>query len=105
LTLRKLRRDDAAILALGGFLRQAVTATRLLADRAFEALSRPFPSTPGAFKDAFIEVLAVGRHTLRPLGTKINHGREDNHAQIALWFEHWEHSLDGIELSDVLFNC
>ena len=101
LTLQKLRRDDGAILALGGFLRQALTATRLLADRAFEAVTRPILLAPGAIKVAFIEVLAVGRHTLRPLGPKIDHGREDNHDQVALWFEHWEHSLDGIELSGV----
>ena len=104
LTLLKLRRDDGAILALGGFLRQAATATRELADRAFKALSRPFLGTPGAFIDAFIEVLAVGCETLIPLEAKIDHYWLDHHAQVALRLERREHSLDRIELSQVLLN-
>jgi hypothetical protein len=83
LTLRKLRRDDEAILALGGFLRQALTATREIAGRAFEAWSRPFLGTPGAFKLGVIEVLAVGCETLIPLEAKIDHCWLDHHAQVA----------------------
>ena len=103
-TLRKLRRDDDAILALGGFLRQAATATREIADRAVEAVSRPFLGTPGAFKDGVIEVLAVGCETLIPLEAKIDHCWLDYHAQIASRKERREHSLDRVELSDVLLN-
>ena len=104
LTLRKLCRDDVAIRALLGFLRQTRAATRLMAGRAFKTVSRPFVLAPGAFIGAVIEVLAVGRQTLRPLEAKIDHCWLDHHAQVALRLERREHSLDRIELSDVLLN-
>ena len=102
---RKLVRDHRAIHAPLGVRWQALMATRHFADRAFQTDTGPFLRATLANKVAFIEVRGVGSQTLRPLEAKIDHGRLDHHAQVALRFEQGEHSLDGIELSFVLFNC
>ena len=103
--LRKRLIDGDAIVAPIGANRKAFTATREFAGRAFEALSRPFLFAAFASKCAFVEVHAVGCQTLHPLEAKIDHFWHDQHAQVALRLEQREHSLDGIELSGVLFNC
>ena len=82
LLLRKRRLDGGAIVALLGALRKALTAKRDVAARAFEAVSRPCLAAAVAIKFAFVEVLAVGFQTLRPLVAKIDQGRFDDHAQV-----------------------
>ena len=102
---RERRLDGNAIIAPFGASRKANTATLGLAHGAFEADSRPCLVAAVAIKFAFVEVLAVGFQTLRPLVAKIDQGRFDDHAQVALRLKKREHSLDRSELVDVLFYC